>query len=74
MAIQIPYYFEKPRRYTRHMHPLAFRKIHASASYYQQSFYPATIVLWNALPVDIALRTDLDSFKEGVCKINHKSS
>ena len=73
VAIQIPTYFEKPQRYTRHMHPLCFRQIHTFAAYYQQSFYPATIVLWNRLPSDIVLRADLDSFKEGVCKINHQS-
>ena len=73
VAIQKPTYFEKPQRYTRHMHPLCFRQIHTFAAYYQQSFYPATIVLWNRLPSDIVLRADLDSFKEGVCKINHQS-
>ena len=73
VAIQIPTYFEKPQRYTRHMHPLCFRQIHTFAAHYQQSFYPATIVLWNRLPSDIVLRADLDSFKEGVCKINHQS-
>ena len=73
VAIQIPSYFEKPQRYTRHMHPLSYRQIHTSASYYQQSFYPATIVFWNRLPSEIVLRADLDSFKEGVCQINHQS-
>ena len=73
VAIQIPTYFEKPHRYTRHMHPLSYRQIHTSAAYYQQSFYPATIVLWNRLPSEIVLRADLDSFKEGVCQINHQS-
>ena len=73
VAIQIPTYFEKPQRYTRQTHPLCFRQIHTFAAYYQQSFYPATIVLWNRLPSDIVLRVDLDSFKEGVCKINHQS-
>ena len=72
VAIQIPSYFEKPQRYTRHMHPLSYRQIHTSASYYQQSFYPATIVFWNRLPSEIVLRADLDSFK-GVCQINHQS-
>ena len=73
VAIQIPTYFEKPHRYTRHMHPLSYRQIHTSATYYQQSFYPATIVLWNRLPSEIVLRADLDSLKEGVCQINHQS-
>ena len=35
VAIQIPTYFEKPYRYTRHMHPLSYRQIHTSATYYQ---------------------------------------
>ena len=73
VAIQIPSYFEKPQRYTRHMHPLSLRQIHTSTTYYQQSFYPATIVLWNRLPSDLVFRADLDSFKEGVCQINHQS-
>ena len=67
MVIQIPIYFEKPQRYTHHMHPLCYRQIDTSAAYYQQSFYPVTIVLWNRLPPDIVLRADLDTFKEGVC-------
>ena len=49
------------------------RQIHTHAVYYQQSFYPATIVLWNKLPSEIVLMDDLDSFKEGVSKINHQS-
>ena len=73
VAIQIPTYFEKPPRYTRHMHPLSHRQIHTSATYYQQSFYPEIIVLWNRLPSEIVLRADLDSFKKGVCQINHQS-
>ena len=73
VTIQIPTYFEKPHRYTRHMHPLSYRQIHTSATYYQQSFYPATVVLWNRLPSEIVLMADLDSFKEGVCQINHQS-
>ena len=72
VAIDIPPYFEKPQRYTRHMHPLSFRQIHTKATYYQKAFYPATIVLWNRLPADIVLRADLDSFREGVCQINHQ--
>ena len=32
VAIQIPTYFEKPQRYTRHMHPLCLRQIHTFAA------------------------------------------
>ena len=42
VAIQIPPYTEPPLRYTRHMHSLTFRQKHTSATYYKQSFYPAT--------------------------------
>ena len=74
VAIQIPTYFEKPQRFTRHMHPLSYRHIHTLAVYYQQSFYTATIiVLWNKLPSEIVLLDDLDSFKERVSKITHQS-
>ena len=61
VAIQIPTYFENPQRFTRHMHPLSYRQIHTHAVYYQQSFYPATIVLWNKLPSEIVLMDDQPS-------------
>ena len=73
VAIQIPTYFEKPQRFTPHMHPLSYRQINAHAVYYQQSFYPASIILCNKLPSEIVLMDDLDSFKEGVSNINHQS-
>ena len=31
-AFQLPAYFDKPLRYTRHMHPFSFRQIHTAAS------------------------------------------
>ena len=45
VAIDLSTYFERPLRYTRHMHPLSFRQIHTNARYYQHSFYPTSIVL-----------------------------
>ena len=63
VAIQLPTYFDKPLRYTRHMHTLSFRQIHTAASYYQYSFYPASVVLWNRLPSEVVLLEDLDSFR-----------
>ena len=73
VAIQLPAFFDKPLRYTRHMHTLSFRQIHTAASYYQYSFNPASVVLWNRLPSEVVLLEDLDSFRDGVCKINHRS-
>ena len=71
VAIPLPSYFEHPEVYTRHMHSLSYIQIHTSVCYYKVSFFPISIVLWNKLPADLVLVTDLDSFKTGVSKINH---
>ena len=47
------------------------RQIHASVCYYQYSFFPKSVVLWDKLPADHVLVSDIDSFKTGVSKINH---
>ena len=74
VAIQLPSYFERPTRYTRHMHPLAFRQIHTGVKYEQKSFYPALIVLWNRLPSEVVLLDDLDSFRRGVSQLLQERS
>ena len=66
VAIQLQTYFDKPLKYTHHMHPLSFRQIHTAAS-----FNPASVVLFNRLPSEVVLLEDLDSFTKEVCKINH---
>ena len=71
VAIQLPSYLEHPMKITRHMHSLSYRQIHTAANYYQFSFFPMSIVLWNRLPKDVVLLSDLDSFKQAVTKITH---
>ena len=71
VAIPLPSYFAHPEVYTRHMHSHSYRQIHTSTRYYQYSFFPMTVVLWNKLPADLVLVSDLDSFKAGVSMINH---
>ena len=71
VAIQLPSYIEHPMKITRHMHSLSYRQIHTAANYYQFSFFPMSIVLWNRLPKDVVLLSDLDSFKQAVSKITH---
>ena len=73
VAITIPSYFERPTRITRHSYnnPLGFRQVFASTDYYRCSFYPMTIVLWNRLPAETVLLTDLDCFKNEVSKISY---
>ena len=70
VAIPVPQYFERTMVQTRH-HPSAYRQIHTSVSYYYYPFFPMTVILWNRLPADLVLDSDLDSFKQGVSKINH---
>ena len=70
VTIPVPPYFERTMVQTRH-HPLAYRQINTSVSYYYYSFFPMTVILWNRLPADLILDSDLDSFKSGVIKINH---
>ena len=62
VAIPVPPYFERTMVQTRH-HPLAYRQIHTSVSYYYYSFFLMTVILWNRLPADLVLDSDLDSFK-----------
>ena len=73
VAVQMPSYFERPKRITRHSqyNPLGFRQVFARTDYYRCSFYPMTIVLWNRLPSEIVLLPDLHSFKREVSKINY---
>ena len=71
VAIPLPSYFVRPEVHTRHMHSVSYRQIHTSVCYYQYSFFPMSVVLWNKLPADLVLVSDLDSFKTGVSKINH---
>ena len=71
VAIQLPSYLEHPTKITHHMHSLSYRQIHTAANYYQFSFFPMSIVLWNRLPEDVILLSDLDSFKQAASKITH---
>ena len=73
VAIQVPLYFERPKVATRHTHHLAFRWIHTYTTYDQQSFYPATIVLWNKLDSEAAIISDPNSFKDRVRAISNQS-
>ena len=46
VAVQMPSYFERPKRITRQYNPLGFRQVFDRIDYYRCSFYPITIVLW----------------------------
>ncbi|MCG8046380.1 MAG: hypothetical protein JAY66_11960 [Candidatus Thiodiazotropha taylori] len=71
VAIPVPSQFERQTTNTRH-HSMAYRQIHTSVSYYYYSFFPMTVVLWNRLPADLVLISDLDTFKSRISLINHR--
>ena len=71
VALPTPIYLQHPTRLTRHMHPLSYLQIHTSVNYYKYSFFPATIILWNRLPTNIVMLTDLDQFKQAVCSYTY---
>ena len=54
-AIPVSVYLIPNRRESRFIHPLAYRQIHTSTNYYKFSFFPRTVVHWNALPTCIAM-------------------
>ena len=47
-------------------HNQRFRQIRARTSIFQNSFFPATIVLWNKLPQDVVDQTSLDAFQSAL--------
>ena len=61
VAVPFPQYLNHPVRITRHMHPLHFVQIPATASYYKYSFFSLAIAQWNRLPHHIPVLSDLDS-------------
>jgi len=71
VAVSVPTYFEKPRRLTRHTHPLDYRQIHTVANYYIFSYFPSTVILWNNLPSKIVLLPTLESFNLAVSQVSY---
>ena len=71
VAVLLPQYINHPVRMTRHMHPLHFVQIPATASYYKYLFFPLAIAQWNQLPHHIPVLSDLDSFRSAVRTDSH---
>ncbi len=66
VAIHLPSYLRHPLRLTRHMHPLTYIQIHTSVNFYKYSYFPCTVVLWNNLPYNVAVLSELEQFKRAV--------
>ena len=74
VAVPMPSYFEHPKKITRHSldNLLSYRYILLLIF---TGVHPlqiiVTVVLWNSIPAETALFSDLDSFKREVSKINY---
>ena len=60
-------------RQSRHNHQLAYRQIPTLKDYYKYTFFPRTIVHWNALPFYIPVLPTVAQFSHAVCQVVHVS-
>ena len=60
-------------RQSRHNDLLAYRQIPTFKDYYKYTFFPRTIVHWNALPFYIPVLPTVTQFSHAVCQVVHVS-
>ena len=68
----LSFYFPNTRQ-SRHNHLLAYRQIPTLKDYYKCTFFPRTIVHWNALPFYILVLSTVTQFSHAVCQVVHVS-
>ena len=73
VAIPASDYLVRNTRTSRHIHPLAYRQIQTLKDYYRFTFFPRTIIHWNALPANIPTLPTLAQFSGAVCRVIHVS-
>ena len=71
VTVPMPEYLQRNPRIPRYGHSDSYRQIHTGVDFYKYSFYPITIVQWNALPSDVVLAGDLDKFRSAVSTVFH---
>ena len=54
---------------TRSTHVHHYQRFSTRTNYYKFSFFPRTVIQWNALPNDLVTSNTLDLFKSGLTKI-----
>ena len=57
-------------RQSRYNHLLAYRQIPTLKDYYKYTFFPRTIVHWNALPFYIPVLSTVTQFSHAVCQLD----
>ena len=73
VAILASDYLTPNRRQSRHIHTLAYRQIPTLKNYDKYTFFPRTIIHWNALPAFIPLLPTLVQFSNAVGQVVHLS-
>ena len=54
-------------------HPMAYRQIATLKDFYKSTFFPRTIIHWNALPHHIPTLPTLAQFSSAICQVAHSS-
>ena len=73
VAIPAADYLIPNTRPSKFNHPLAYRQIPALHDYYKYTFFPRTIVHWNALEHHIPVLPTVAQFSYAVCQVVHIS-
>ena len=73
VAIPAADYLITNTRQSRHNHQLAYRQIPTLKDYYKFTFFPRTVVHWNALPFYIPVLPTVAQFSHAVCQVVHVS-
>ena len=73
VAIPAADYIIPNTRQSRHNHLLAYRRIPTLKDYYKYTFFPLTIVHWNALLFHIPILPIVAQFSHAGCQVVHIS-
>ena len=73
VAMPASLYLVQNTRASRHIPSLAYRQIQTLKDYYRFTFFPRTIIHWNALPANIRTLPTLAQFSSAVCGVIHVS-
>ena len=73
LAIPASQYLTRNTRLSRHIHHLSYRQIPTLKDYYRFTFFPRSVIHWNALPAHIPVLPTLAQFSSAVCQVIHVS-
>ena len=73
VAIPATDYLVRNTRPSTRTHSLAYRQISTLKDYYKFTFFPRTIIHWNALPAQIPVLPTLTQFSTAVCQVVHST-